>query len=154
MPIVKGAIAMVVIYEFITFSIYAFIDYKKWKLNKKTIDANYESKILDDLNNASKEHYPLSTQPVLDEDFSREEQQEIELANLTMRHLETIEPWKLIIEEHQSKLKQLSNRANTIDITQVIKIYGVEWGIPLVLGIVGICKNYAFITGFVRELFL
>lgn len=57
-----------------------------------------------------------------------------------------------LINKHEAGLKKYQNLINTFNLVQIFRIYFIDWGIPLFLGVLSLYLNYVSALLFIEKL--
>jgi hypothetical protein len=127
-----GAIASIAAYEFISFVIYGAIDHARWRIEPGAIMLNSASESLRQLSAPM-----MSIRSILGE-F-----QQIEITAAQVQRIQTIvdEATRAVAQYHGDMSKHHRQLAKH-NIMQLIRIYCIDWTIPLLVGALSVIANF------------
>jgi hypothetical protein len=152
----KGAIAIVVIYELITFFIYAIIDYRIWIAEKNTTLLKFKEKTIDKyLLKLEPIGHPIPHLPVfLDPENPDKEDFEVAFHEQLDQFKIVTDNAKNTTKKYNDELKSLFNSIKKTNYLQFFRIYIVDWLLPIFIAIFALSRSKEYIVSFLKALYV
>jgi hypothetical protein len=151
--LVTGAISLIVLYELITFFVYALIDHRMW-LSKQDIiisSYSYESiknvvEILEPINISTNNESLFG--PRIDLVDSNGDLYTNQINGLKS----VIEDARNAINQYNNKLEKLRISIEITNYIQLCRIYLLDWAIPILISVLSLYRSYESVCIFVVQL--
>lgn len=148
----KGAITLVVLYELVSFIAYAWIDHASWKIKSKALIHSYALQLIADIKENTRQ---VSDQlKYIRYKMTSDDDSVIEAIKSQSGVMDRVVNTSVAaIEKYDAEFRALKIRTQAFNAIQWVRIYLLDWAIPLVVGIVALHRNSQQLIGFIHAMF-
>jgi hypothetical protein len=139
--IAVGAISLVAAYELLSFVTYAAIDHMAWRLNARAVVHKIQDDRLREV--AEQTRRTMDQLGYIRGKMTRDQDSVVDAIKSQSGVIDRIcIEAEQAIDEYKNDIAHLRAKARAHDFTQLFRIYVIDWGIPLVLGLTCIARNW------------
>ena len=147
-----GAIGVIALYEFCSFIVYGVIDQRSWRLMADSIVHRFTADSLNEIGKAT-----ISVRSQLDYIRGKMTSDADSVVDAIKSQSGVIDRVVLKADEQVSsyveQIAELGRRVAVLNRFQLGRIYLVDWGVPLLLGSLGVYRNLDSMRAFVVAVF-
>ena len=148
-----GAIAIIALYELISFIVYAAIDHRSWVLKANSILHSSAASVLNDVSKHTKQVQDqlghIRGKMTSDDDS-------VVAAIKSQAGVidEIVNKANEEITNYVNSLNQLKSQIRIVNFSQLGRIYLIDWGIPVFMGGLSLYRNHDSILSFLSAVFV
>lgn len=147
-----GAIALIALYEFVSFLIYAAIDHRSWALKANSTLHKFSAEVLNKISSHTKE-----TMEQLGYIRGKMSSDSDSVVNAIKSQAGVID--KIVdnangeVERYAQEVENLKRQMSIVNYAQLGRIYILDWGVPIFMGSLCFYRNSGSIWSFISAVF-